>query len=324
MSPPSRPPPSSSPNVPLEATDGARTSFRQVLAALAATIEANVDGTIADADAEFLHELRVAARRTRSVLAEGTGLLPREIRRRYGKGFGWLGQITGPARDLDVYVLGWDRSVAPLDATDRGHLAPVLAELAERRQAAHAELARELRGETFTSLLDDWRRWLAEPDAEPEEAPIGLVVARRIAKAQHKVLTHGRLITPASPPERLHDLRKDTKKLRYLLECFGGLFPSRDRKAFVTQLKALQDNLGEHQDAEVHRSQLSTLARELHTNTSVEADLLLAMGRLTAQLDRRVAEERADFANRFRAYDTKANRRILDDLLAAVAAAGRP
>jgi len=41
-------------------------------------------------------------------------------------------------------------------------------------------------------------------------------------------------------------------------------------------------------------------------------------------LDRRVAEERADFANRFRAYDTKANRRILDDLLAAVAAAGRP
>jgi CHAD domain-containing protein len=112
----------------------------------------------------------------------------------------------------------------------------------------------------------------------------------------------------------LHDLRKDAKKLRYLLECFGGLFPAKPRRAFVGQLKALQDNLGEHQDAEVHLAQLRVLARELHAE-GVDADVLLAMGRLGDQLERRRRQERDDFAARFAAYDTKANRRALDELI---------
>jgi CHAD domain-containing protein len=85
----------------------------------------------------------------------------------------------------------------------------------------------------------------------------------------------------------------------------------------VGQLKALQDNLGEHQDAEVHFDQLRVLARELHDD-GVGADVLLAMGRLSDQLERRRREERDAFAARFAAYDTKANRRALDDLLAEV------
>ena len=55
--------------------------------------------------------------------------------------------------------------------------------------------------------------------------PIGDVVADRIRKAQRRLLDHGRAITPATPAEHVHDLRKDAKKLRYLLECFGGLLP---------------------------------------------------------------------------------------------------
>jgi CHAD domain-containing protein len=143
-------------------------------------------------------------------------------------------------------------------------------------------------------------------------------VARRIAKAQRDVLKEGRAITPESPPERLHDLRKTTKKLRYLFECFGSLFPAKERKAFVTQLKDLQDNLGEHQDAEVHLDQLRALARDLHAKAKVDSDVLLAMGRVTDHLDRRRREERAAFVDRFAAYDTKANRQILAGLLERV------
>ena len=105
--------------------------------------------------------------------------------------------------------------------------------------------------------------------------------------------------SPASPGERLHDLRKDTKKLRYLLECFGTLFPADERKAFVSQLKDLQDNLGEHQDAEVHLAQLRDLAHDLHERSVVDTDALLAMGRLSDQLERRRTEERSAFAKRF-------------------------
>ena len=63
-------------------------------------------------------------------------------------------------------------------------------------------------------------------------------------------------------------MRKDAKKLRYLLECFGGLLAGGERKAFVKRLKALQDNLGEHQDAEVHADKLRTVADELPATTA--------------------------------------------------------
>ncbi len=156
----------SSPTVPLKRREPALDGFRRVLANLADTIDDNLLGTIDDVDVEFLHELRVAVRRTRSVLAEGKGVLPADVRRRYRESFGWLGQITGAARDLDVYVIGWDDYTAPLSTVNRGSLDRVLAELEKRRRAAHAELARALRSDECGELLDSWRAWLTDPDVD--------------------------------------------------------------------------------------------------------------------------------------------------------------
>lgn len=306
----------SSPTVPLDAADDALDGFRRVLTNLADTIEVNLEGTIADTDPEFLHELRVAVRRTRSVLAHGRSVLPTDIRDRYREAFGALGQVTGPPRDLDVQVMGWADYVSPLDEADAASLETVRAELDARRSAAHQQLSDVLRRAATRDLLDGWRAWLADPDVGSSGGePLGAVIARRIAKAQDKVIGDGRAIAPTSPAEMLHDLRKDAKKLRYLFECFGSLFPAKSRKAFVTHLKALQDNLGDHQDAEVQLAELRDLARALHQRGSVDADVLLAMGRLSDHLDRRRQHERDDFAQRFAAYDTKANARVLDELL---------
>ena len=41
---------------------------------------ANWDGTVADIDPEFLHDLRVAVRRTRVVLANAARVLPDDVR----------------------------------------------------------------------------------------------------------------------------------------------------------------------------------------------------------------------------------------------------
>lgn len=306
----------SSPTVPLAATQDAFSAYRLVLANLATTVAANVEGTIVAVDPEFLHELRVAVRRTRSVLAQAKGVLPPDVRDRYREGFGWLGQVTGPPRDLDVYVLGWDGYVASLAEADVLALDRVRAELDRRRTAAHRTLATVLRGKEARSLLSTWSAWLADTSLHGDpDLHVGPVVAERIRKAQEKVLRDGRAIHPESHPERLHDLRKDTKKLRYLLECFGSLFPAKPRKAFVSQLKALQENLGDHQDAEVHLAQLRELASDLQHQDDVDSDVLLAMGRLSDHLDHRRLQERTDFATRFAAYDTKANRRALKDLL---------
>jgi CHAD domain-containing protein len=155
------------------------------------------------------------------------------------------------------------------------------------------------------------------------------VVAERIQAAQRRVLRAGRAITTHSPPEALHDLRKDAKQLRYLLECFGSLLPAKPRKAFVSSLKGLQDNLGAHQDAEVHVTLLRELADALHapakptngkggSRPGVDAATLLAMGQLMEVLDQRRQAERDDFAERFAAYDGRSTAHALDALLSGI------
>lgn len=311
-----------SPTVPLDPWEPAVGGFRRVLVNLADTIEANLDGTIADVDTEFLHELRVAVRRTRSVLSHGKRVLPADGRDHFGAEFRWLGTVTSPARDQDVYVLEWPTYVAPLDPEAVAALEPVLGHVRHRREAERDVLRAHLESSRFRGLLTGWRVWLAAPVDEASMArksmrALGPVVAGRLVEAQDRLLARGRGIGPATAAEELHELRKDAKRLRYLLECFGGVLPVALRKPFVQRLKALQDNLGEHQDTEVHTVQLRALSRELHGSAGVTAETLVAIGRLTEIFEQRRLAARDEFAGRFAAYDTAQTSRALGELIVA-------
>jgi CHAD domain-containing protein len=56
-------------------------------------------------------------------------------------------------------------------------------------------------------------------------------------------------------------MRRSLKKLRYLIEFFAPLFPSKDVKPFVKQLKTLQDVFGYVNDVRT-AEQLRTIATE--------------------------------------------------------------
>lgn len=309
-----------SPSVPLRRKEPAEPAFRRLLSHLADTIDATWQGTVDDVDPEFLHDLRVAVRRTRSVLAQGRRVLPEPVRRSSQEAFGWLGTATGRPRDLDVYLIGWDEYVAPLGPEVAGHLAPVHEHIRREARVAHEGLAAALRSARYRELMEGWRAWLAQPGAggkEPEGAqPIGRLAIARTEAAQARLLARGRAIGPDSPAEDLHELRKDAKKLRYVLECFGSLYPAPPRKRFVQLLKALQDNLGEHQDAEVHVGELRAISSVLPG--SVDPETLVAVGQLAEQLEGRRRAAREAFAERFAAYDSTHMRRSFERLLRSV------
>ncbi len=313
-----------SPTVGLDRTEPSFDAFRRVLANLADEVDANWEGTVGAVDPEFLHDLRVGVRRTRSVLAQSKRVLPVEVRDRFREGFGWLGGATGAARDLDVYVMEWDSYIAPLGAQVAGALGPLAHHLAVRRQSEHATLTTLLTSGRYHDLMVAWRAWLDAPADRQDlgidaPTPIGLVAAHRIAAANERLVSRGRGIGPGTPAEELHELRKDAKKLRYLLECFGAVLPPGEGKAFVRRLKALQENLGEHQDTEVHTTQLRAMSHDLHQTGDAGAETLVAMGQLAGEFERRRMVARAAFAERFAAYDTPRTRRTLGVLLAAAA-----
>lgn len=309
-----------SPTVPLDRDMPAVDGLRDVLTNLTTTMEANWQGTIDEIDPEFLHDLRVAIRRTRALLGEGKSLLPPEVVAHARERFAWLGGLTGPARDLDVYLIEWNGYARPLGAEAIVALEPVRTLLEVRSERAHRELARRLRSEDADRLMAWWRHRLSsmvhlEPQGRHGHEPLGPVVDRLVRKAHRRLVEHGRMIDDASPAEQVHDLRKDAKKLRYLLECFGSLMPDVARKQFVQRLKAFQDNLGAHQDAEVHVALIREIADELHRQPGCAPDTLLAMGQLTERLEQIRVATRAEFAERFGDYDRKRTRRALDAAL---------
>ena len=72
---------------------------KKIMLSLLDTLEANVEGTKTNLDSEFLHDLRVATRRTRSAMSQIKSVFePRELNP-YKEGFGWLGRVTGATRD---------------------------------------------------------------------------------------------------------------------------------------------------------------------------------------------------------------------------------
>jgi CHAD domain-containing protein len=63
-------------------------------------------------------------RRSRSILKLAGDVLPRDLAARFQPEFKWLGDLTTPVRDLDVYLLGLNRMAARLASADPSDLDP--------------------------------------------------------------------------------------------------------------------------------------------------------------------------------------------------------
>jgi CHAD domain-containing protein len=282
-----------------------------ILQTLDAAIAANLPGTLADVDSEFLHDLRVAVRRTRALQRELRGVFPPADLERFRADFRWLQAVTGPTRDLDVYLLDFD-GFAASDAQQRD-LAPLRALLTERRRRERRRMVRALRSPRTLALLDEWPRFLATlpalpGDDRPDAArPVADVAARRIRTVYRRMVRMGSAIDDDSPPVALHDLRKKGKELRYLLEFFAPLFPAATVAPMVRTLKSLQDTLGRFQDREVQAATLRSLGADVAALEDGPA-ALMAMGVVVDALEARQAQARAEFAERFAPFAAKARR----------------
>ena len=289
-----------------------------VLTRLFMTAQANVPGTIRDVDTEFLHDLRIAVRRTRSVLKLARAALPAGLADRYRPEFKWLGDLTTPTRDLDVYLLGYPAMAGGLIAGTEPELRPFHDYLARQRASAQRQLASGLRSARYSRLARSWQHDLKQVAAAPGRRPAtGRFAAGRIARAHQRVLRSGGTIDAAAPPQALHDLRKLCKELRYLLEVFASLHDPADQWRAVNELKALQDCLGEFQDTEVQQAELRAFATKMMADASAPAETLLAMGEIAGGLAVRQRAARAEFAGLFAGFASARSRARIEALTRA-------
>lgn len=214
------------------------------------------------ADAEALHDFRVALRRLRSVLRAYRGPLAGALKKRHRAGLRDLARGTGEGRDAEV-ALAWVAAQRDrLGAGQQAGLDWFAAQLEKRKGAGYDEAQRHL-GEVFEPLAEELQKRLGvytrqvrlDHGGGGEESFGDLVAAEaRRDLARLEELLAG--LAAADDAARGHRARIAVKRLRYLLEPLERELPS--AQPIVRTLKQLQDVLGELNDAHVLEDELAT------------------------------------------------------------------
>jgi CHAD domain-containing protein len=238
-----------------------------------AEMRAHEPGTRIGEDPEELHDARVATRRMRAAMKVFEGALPGRARWLRDE-LRWVANALGEVRDLDVQIGRLEAWMEEADEEISGFLNKVLDLMKKRRVTARENMLEVLdsgRYERFESSLAQMlrrgpgaERKLAQSDGNsPADEPVTVAAPALIWGRYRKWRKAAkRLGEASSSPEDIHELRKKGKRLRYALEFVSEVYGEPVQK-LVKPLKALQDDLGDHQDAVVAAGFL----RDLGTNT---------------------------------------------------------
>ncbi len=325
-----REPGSAAPKAVTDREAPARELLSRALSDFLAAMRENLPGLLDDVDTEFLHDFRVAVRRTRATLKLGRPSLPEAMRSRWEPAFKWVGDLTTPVRDLDVYELDLPTMAGWLVAADPTDLEPFVTHLRSRRTAERRALVRGLRSARFRRLMTQWQEELAQlcdttdantPDDTPDKSDgadrehpsAGRMADRSISRAYGRVARGGAAITSDSPAEELHTLRKRCKELRYALEVCAPVLDKGPRKHVIEDLKSLQDVLGRFQDSEVQRQALRGFAEEMMAD-GTPAGAVLAMGELIGHLDAEQDRARHEFDGAFAHFARPSSQQMMHRL----------
>jgi len=307
----------------LAAGDSAAEAVAKMLDAGFTVMQQNVPGIVADHDTEFLHDFRTAARRTRTVISDVSAVIEPQTRQHWRERFRELSRRSSELRDLDVLLLALPGMTGDLAPHLEAPLEAFEEALRLERGRAHAALREHLEGPGYADFQAAWPAFTrgildsAAPGLEPER-PAPQMAGEAIGRLYRRTLKRARRVDATASFERLHDLRKMGKRLRYMTEAFGGLCDEAAAALLLGRLKRLQDELGALCDLDV---QLRTFAgyeqrcagRGEHEQAAMLAELqrrLRASGRFSHErLLQRIGKLQSQKARRAIAAITAADRR---------------
>ena len=289
----------------VRAADGAR----HIHSALLANLKANEPGLRANFDTEFLHDFRVAIRRTRSLLRQIRFVFPAAIVEHFSAEFSWIGRVAGPPRDLDVLTLALRDPRSDIPAQDVDAVTTFLGALQTRE---HATLVAALDSARYRALLQDWEAFLTRPltpDVQCRNANRLLrdVVAERAWRLSRRIADSADAIDERTATADIHDVRIDAKKLRYLIDVTPAFYEAHDLASIVGALKKLQRVLGDFNDTQVQETRLLECGRAMGV-AGGPAGALLTLGRLAEERRHRRDMLRAEVIEtltRFRDRETR-------------------
>jgi CHAD domain-containing protein len=194
---------------------------------------------------DAVHQMRVVARRLRSVIGSFQPLLERRRTETVRVGLRVLGEVLAPVRDSEV-MLAYFATVdpEPVVLVVREHLAREHALGRTRLLAAMEEGEHDAVVQSLTLMLDP------SPFRPRATAPADATLRPLLEEADSRVrlaMTLALSADASSRDEHLHEVRKLSKRARYAAEAAAPAV-GEPARALAASMTAIQDALGRHQD----------------------------------------------------------------------------
>lgn len=234
----------------VEPTDTISAAGRKLILGDTIRLIALQDGATLGEDPEFVHDMRVATRRMRSLLRLLAPYYRRKHIKRLQKPLRRLADRLGAVRDLDVLL-------EDLQKRDTSELGELLEKLTAKKARAAKKLYTTLGGSDFSDLIDALSAFALDTD-DPlaDSVPLPVEVRHVVPVLLHQQLAAVRGFNPlfedgaAHDYETLHALRIAFKRLRYATSAFTEVLGP-TAATFITELKSVQDHLGRLNDVVV-------------------------------------------------------------------------
>ena len=261
---------------------------------------------------DAVHQMRVACRRLRSVLATYRPLLDGDEANQLRTELRWLARALGSARDLQVIQerLTQRLSTEPPELI----VGPIALRITEQletdsRAAQIAGLA-ALDSARYIRLLDALDAFLAAPPVTETAGTSARRTIPRLIKKEWKKLRTLVRVAQAAPPGShardlaLHEVRKRAKRLRCAAEAAIPVHRKAARRLAVAA-QEVQTILGEHKDSVVARELLLGLA----SAARLRGESGFSYGRLHALEQSSAAASEAEFKRAWRRFAQPALKR---------------
>ncbi len=229
----------------------------------------------ADADVEAVHQLRVATRRLRAVLASLDTVAPAKSVRTYRKALRRLARASSAVRDCDVFLSAVNQYAAALPQEQRSGMEPLTTALQQDRTRAREILLKQLASRRYADFKRAFTRFTSA-GLEHWDTTLRVrdLAGSTIWRNYEALRVHELIIDPQvevnNPAEALHQARIAGKQLRYVLELFAEtLDPDTDQ--VIEPLKELQDHLGALQDVAVAAAYIHALTGPADARPILEA-----------------------------------------------------
>jgi CHAD domain-containing protein len=245
------------PSIGIQSDDTLSVAGRKVWLYHFALMLSHEQGTLQGDDEEELHDMRVATRRMRSAFDIFSPAFEPKVIKRYRRGLRNVANVLGKVRDMDV-ILG-NALAYRKDLAEAKYLGfePLLSEWKRQIEKQRTKMTKHLESEAYQNFKYNFNLFLQQPDIT-KTSIISDEGTNSHLRDTVPILIYSRFATvrsyesilPTASMAQLHALRIDFKKFRYTLEYFREILGDNVGK-IISELKQLQDHLGELHDAVV-------------------------------------------------------------------------